>query len=143
MIDFWPDYKQIVQRTPLKVLMEQASLLGKKTNNYVVAEVFRAETPFGYADEFKYDFYVIAPRLDNYRYRLFSIAYDLDLYPAVFCLGESLQKELKLKLGEWEGNLTASSEEEFQSILREIFHSERARLAIGLLLAQSEANDAL
>ena len=139
MIDLWPDeIKLITLRTPETVLSEQAKLLLKKTNDLVTAGVER-EIPFeDETDSLKYNFYIIAPYVENYRYPLFAIEYEMDLYPVRFQLRDDLQEELKGKLGEWEGELMAKSEEEFYSILTEIFQSEKAKLVIGSLMALSE-----
>jgi hypothetical protein len=109
----------------------------------VTAEVER-EIPFEDEDEtraLKYNFYLVAHRLDNYRYALFGIEYEMDLYPVRFHLRDDLEKQLKGTLGEWEGELTANSEEELQPILRALFHSEKTKLVIGSLMAQSQEPD--
>jgi len=83
----------------------------KKTNDLVTAGVER-EIPFDDEDEtnsLKYNFYIIAPYVENYRYPLFAIEYEMDLYPVRFHLRDDLRQELKDKLGEWEGQLMAKS----------------------------------
>ena len=132
-----------VSRTPEIILKEQASLLGEKTNQIVVAEVSQAKTSFTYLDPSRYNFYLVAPRLENFNsesfhYRLFAIECPNKFYPVVFHLGKQLQQEFNGK-----EKLIAKSEEEFISILSEIFHSERTRQVIGSLLELSEAFVAL
>lgn len=144
MIDLWPEeIKLLFIRTPQTVLEEQAKLLPPKTDYLVEAEVER-EVPFE-DDEttfLRYNFFLVAPRLDNYRYALFAIEYEMDLYPVRFdLLRDDLQRQLKETLGEWEGELMAYSEEEMLPILRAIFHSDKTKLVIGSLMAQSQEPD--
>ena len=49
------------QRHPLTILREQASLLGGKTDNVVVAKVIEAETRYGFYDPPRYDFFRVFP----------------------------------------------------------------------------------
>lgn len=133
-------------RTPEIILKEQASLLGEKTNHIVVAEVSQAETSFAYPEPSSYNFYLVAPRLENFdseyfHYRLFTIrkASTNNFYPLVFHLGQQLQQEFNGNLSS-KGKLIAKSEEELISILSQIFHSERTRQIIGTLLELSEPN---
>lgn len=140
MYDLWPlDVKRLGLRTPETVLREQASLLKNKTNGIVLAGLSEVEISNENAAFLIYHFFLIAPRLEDYRFRLFAASYNYDLYPVVFTLDEDLRQELKEQLGEWEEPLTASEEEELESILRSIFHSKKTRLVIGSLLTQSEA----
>ena len=56
----------------------------------------------------------------------------------VFRIDEEVERELKHKLGKWDGLLTARSEEQFESVLRVIFNSWSTRRVIYSLLAQNE-----
>lgn len=139
MYDLWPDdVKGLRLRTPETVLREQASLLKNKTNGIVLAGVSEVEISNENAEFLIYHFFIIAPRLEDYRFRLFAASYNMDLYPVIFELDEELREELKEQLGEWKEPLTAESEQQLESILREIFHSKKTRLVIGSLLTQSE-----
>src|SRR5208337_586176 len=83
MIDLWPkELSTVDQRSPLTILKEQASLLGEKTQNIVIAvlencdmfenyDLLMALTMRDYP--FKYVFMLTCPALSNYRFRLFSI----------------------------------------------------------------------
>lgn len=123
------------ERHPLTILREQASLLGSKTDNVVVAKVIQA----GDYDPPRYDFFLIAIPIENFHQRLFSIEYKKP-YPVFFVFGKEkrLEQELREKRGEWKWELPAYSEEEFESILYDIFHSERTKHLIGSLLKLSD-----
>jgi len=184
MIDLWPNELSTVdQRSPLTILKEQASLLGEKTQNIVIAVLEdaplvgswlpktlalaswcaspgglrRPARQKGPADPrpgaptgerlpknypFKYGFLLTCPALSHYRFRLFSIAYDIDIYPVRFHLdsdvAEEIIEETHVELG-MNGNLQASNEEEFIEILRRIFSSRKTVRVIRALLSQAKS----
>lgn len=133
MQDLWP--KDLIKdscnfsRTPVIILREQAALLGQKTNNLVEAEVVQNKTTRG---DWAYDFVIVAPTLD-YEYKLFTIAYNLNLYPVIIDVGEEIYKEIDLEYLDWK--LFATSEEEFIDHLTSIFRTTKTQKVIGTLLA--------
>jgi hypothetical protein len=129
-------------KSPLSILKEQASMLGPKTQMIVKAEVERGNIEFYLrsnfipAADFKkfiYEFYIVAPFL-NYRYRLFSIIHDVDLYPVEFLLDVEIEEEI---IGEENQLLRADSESEFIDRLGRILNSDKTKKVIRALLAQS------
>jgi hypothetical protein len=165
MQDLWPEITFEEQLdSPVAILKEQAALLGDKTQHIVTAEVRPLGTSI--ADQFVNGFYLVAPVLENYRYRLFTISYSVDPYPVIFELDELLHDEVKA-LGvrssiaasadalhsamksfndaEWPGitreigqrTLKAQNEQQFVNILQAIFASERTKRIINVLRAQS------
>lgn len=85
MKSLWPDdIPQDDLKSPAAILKEQASLLGPKTKNLVLADVKREEAP-AYLDQyFQYSFTFVAPTLSGYRYKLFAIRYPIGFYPLTF-----------------------------------------------------------
>jgi hypothetical protein len=148
MIDLWPDELTAVdQRTPLTILKEQASLLGDKTQNIVIAELedVSGTGPWSLTVKgtpFKYGFLLTCPALGHYRFRLFSIGYDIDMYPVYFDLDsdvtEELIEETHLEPGT-NGALQASNEKEFTEILKRIFSSKKTLRVIRALLTQAQS----
>lgn len=138
MSNLWPkDIGQTALRAPVMILREQAALLGEKTHNVVKAEVdtlgpYSEYNP--HAEKFAHRFYLVAPTLDDYRYKLFEITHSVVLYPVDFHLDEDIQKELLSKNGK--SNLSAQSEEELVKILGKIFNSAKSRHVVHALLAQ-------
>ena len=63
MLDLWPeDIGPIPDlKSPVTILREQASLLGKKTNNLVEAELVQLEAVISEDREFSYAFLIVAP----------------------------------------------------------------------------------
>src|SRR5258706_14676885 len=95
MPDLWPaDIAQVANKPPVAILKEQAALLGDKTKNLVTARVVLDEEQSPHA--FSYDFFIVAPALQNYHYRLFSIGHNIDLYPVTLYLDEDIRMELKM-----------------------------------------------
>ena len=151
-MDLWPeDIGYSDMKSPLTILKEQASILGSKTKNLVNAEVRIADimdiklqnlnVKHSVEDNTKYDFsynfYITAPALNNYRYRLFTIFFDIGLYPVNFMLDGEIQKQIcPLKKP-----TKANSESEFMQILGHIFNSDRTRTIISSLISQSGGFD--
>jgi hypothetical protein len=155
MTDLWPqDLPTTTMTTPLTILREQASLLGTKTKNIVKAAVKRYRSnplpssrhvtsakPSAPSQElFNYSFNLVAPTLDNYTYRLFTVAYDVNLYPATITVDDDIALELDdLDADE----LSASDEAEFKDFLSRIIGSQKTRKVISALLSQGadQGND--
>ena len=88
--DFWGDVQATEVKTPLSILREQASLLGPKTNNLLVA---RVDTEVD-GSRLQHRFNLVVPALDDYTYRLFVISHGVDLYPVrVWDTAQELQDE--------------------------------------------------
>jgi len=159
MEDLWPkDIGGTRYETPVSILQKQADLLGKKTNNLVKADTSQGTTNNG---RFIYHFYIVAPTLGNYRYRLFSIEHDVDFYPLIIYLDEALGDELDIEpveaptqrrltvesavrnfLGADQAQpsvnyiLSADTKEDFVNILKEILSSQRTQQVVSSLLSQ-------
>jgi hypothetical protein len=114
--DLWGDLGVANVLTPVAILREQAALLGTKTQQLIEAKV-ETET---YGKDFKHSFNLVVPALDNYRYELFWVKHDIDLYPVqTFGQGQS-----------------AKTESDFVNWLQEQLSSPKTRRIIGNLLAQ-------
>lgn len=150
MPDLWPrDVEHTDLKAPVTILREQASLLGKKTQNIVTAEVTKPLDlvvriqelgAMNFRDPSKpkaffYAFHLVAPALANYRYELFTIANDIRLYPVIIYLDEDLLAEIAP--GAKEDNLVVHTENEFLEILGKILGSQKTKNIIQAMLAQS------
>ncbi len=117
--DLWPeDFKIKEIETPVSILKRQASFLGEKTDNVVKADITTRYS----GDEFFHSFYLVAPALDNYRYRVFTVTHGISLYP----------------LGVHNTEISIKNEGEFKTFLRAKFASERFQKIIWSLIAQSK-----
>ena len=75
--DLWGEIVPAQVRTPVAVMREQATLLGRKTNNLVEARV-RTRV---YEGRFIHYFELVVPALDNYTYELFAVTHGVQPYP--------------------------------------------------------------
>lgn len=133
--DLWPDDIEITGDfdTPLRLLREQASLLGKRTKNIVQGSVVstRDDSSFEITEELedtnfgvRHRFALVAPALGHYTYTLFVLTHDVvQLYPV---------KVL------WENEVNVvKSKDELESLLKRIFSAEKTKRIIHSLIAQS------
>jgi hypothetical protein len=154
MTDLWPqDFGVITKNSPLAILKEQASLLGGKTSNIVKATVKKESEElagllrrakndamgvrsdaFG-SRSFSYAFFLQAPALDNYTYRLFRIIFDVDIYPVRFFVDDAIAEELSINSKD---GVPAADEEEFKQMLSRILGSQKTRKVINAILSQTD-----
>jgi hypothetical protein len=121
MPDLWPDdFGKPDVVPPLVILKEQATGLGARTKQRVLGEVATVHTSTG----FSHTFYLLAPFLDEYRYRLFSVSHDILMYPLTIDSGKLYR---------------CQDQDEFMRALAGIFSDEKTRRVISALLAQSDA----
>src|SRR5262245_38143551 len=117
MTDLWPTDIEKAEKleTPVSILKQQASLLGERTNQIVTAKVAQTDKDHGLpdSDDFAYVFFIAAPALGNYRYRLFTVAHGIELYPLVFKLDTDIKAELSPKPASPRFDLRVNSKEEY------------------------------
>lgn len=136
MTDLWPEtIGKAREKSPVAVLREQASLLGRKTGNLVQAEVRGRQSEKG---AFRYYFYIVAPALGHYRYELFSITHDITLYPLSVEVEPEILEDIPPGLADDNLAIRADSEDEFLERLRLVFGSKKTERVITALLSQSD-----
>ena len=119
--DLWPDIEQSQVTPPVAILREQAAALGRKTNYLLNGRVFtRTE-----GTRFIHEFEIIAPALDDYSYKLFSIEHGPDPYPVVVPTRPAVAP--------------IGSETELIGFVRDVLNSEKTKKVVGSLLAQVKA----
>ena len=118
--DLWPETLVTTDTAaPVSILRRQAILLGEKTAGILEAEV---TTTVGDKGNFTHDFYLVAPALDRYRYRLLTVTHPAALYP-ISVYSDIYQFE-------------ADSEETFKGTLRDLLSSPRTQSLISAMVAQ-------
>jgi len=85
--------------SPVNILKRQGRFLDARTKGIVTVSVIMetssvSEQKVTSSDTFRYSFYLVAPALNDYRYRLFSVEYNTDFYPLVIELESALCKEI-------------------------------------------------
>jgi hypothetical protein len=124
MPDLWPDdFGPTNVTPPLALLREQADMLSRKTQGRLKGNVAATQNN-GNAI---YNFYVTAPTLGPYTYRLLSIEHPMQLYPLTIYSEPAEQK--------W----TCANEEQFVSTLRTVLADVPTKNVINSILAQIEA----
>ncbi len=79
--DLWPaNFGEVAELSPEAILKVQASHLAQKTKGAVVGEV-KTLVENGWVVS---NFNLLAPALNNYRYKLFSITHQFEPYPINF-----------------------------------------------------------
>lgn len=116
----WPaDLVPGDRRTPELILREQAEDLRQKTGGVLTAEVEAGSN----GDRLTFDFFVVAPRLDDYHYRLFKVRHKVNPYDPPL---EMILSAKRIEL--------ARSEDEFIALLRRVFESPETRTLVSDLL---------
>jgi hypothetical protein len=105
--------------------------------NHLVSQGRCANNTQDIQHKFIYDFYLIAPELPDFHYRLFTILYDINLYPVEFYLDDDIKEEIGLG----RGSRTVYSEANFMDTLKKIFGSPKTRQIITALMLQSGGLD--
>jgi len=141
--NLWPTDIEVTSVTPpVTILGQQATMLGNMTKNIILGDVKARESE---EYDFSYIFYIVAPALNNYRYKLLTIYHNIDLYPVTIQVEEDIfnevPKSITRAIGERIPNsIFAKSEEQFTEVLKAIFNSSKAKKVISALLAQSTDN---
>ncbi|MBM4038919.1 MAG: hypothetical protein FJ290_10430 [Planctomycetes bacterium] len=122
--DFWPTIRAPKLRMPVGILRQQASALGRKTKNIVIAKVVSDQE----GKNFVHALELVAPVLGNYTYVVLTVQHPISVYPmrVIDHLRDDQVRE-------------ARTEEDFMGILREILSSAEMKRLLEVLLAQSES----
>ena len=138
--DLWPKIIPLESNLnpPVNILREQATLLKDKTNELLIAEVRTLSDGEAWMQAsiaglvkglntpaIGHSFFLVAPRLGDYKYLLFRVVQPVEMYPLVIVdspLGESIK---------------IATEDEFLKKLSEVFASEKTQKVIQSLVSQS------
>jgi hypothetical protein len=105
---------------PVALLLEQAEELTKQTNNLLQGRVVSSRD----RDTFVHQFFIVAPALENYSYRLLSISHPIENYPLGFGF-DAIST-----------NYHCANEPDYTAVLKDALAHERTRKIINALLAQ-------
>lgn len=149
MTNLWPDdiAGDGESTAALRILKEQAINLGNLTKNIVKAEVRnRRDLNSKNKGKLYFDFNIIAPLLQNYKYRLFQISFDIGRsYPIDIILDDDISRELGLIRGEGDNSerdqIYVRSNSDFEHALTKIFNTRTTRSIIKNLKDSSEEPD--
>lgn len=132
--NLWPEDIAVTGAVaPVAILKEQASLLGERTKNLVEGRVSAGvgtDIDKFLQNTFTYDFDLVAPALNSYRYRLLSMTHDAEAFYPLTIASAALGSDRLVRI---------NNEEELLKALEAVFSSDKTRRVIGSLLAQSRA----
>ena len=121
--DLWPEDIAVTDLiSPISILKEQAAHLGEKTQNLVKGEVVQDSAN---NQSFAYSFYLVAPALQHYKYRLFRVIHPVSFYPLMLAFDVSSSQA------------TVNNQSELIENLRTFFADENTTKVIKALIAQS------
>lgn len=125
--NLWPEFSlDEVIRSPKTVLNEQAEFLANGTKNLLTANVNSYNNDF---NEIAHDFIIIAPNLNGYRYKLFTLTHDsIMVYPC------------EIYEHNYGGTLEIDNESQLLAALKVIFSNETTKKVIKSLISQSIEN---
>lgn len=129
--NLWGDIENLPKsKPPIAILKEQSQILEKLTKGLLTGYI--SDNKSNRREIFLFEFFIIAPSLNNYRYNVLSIKYDVGLYPVeVSDMTVDIGKLIKEKKNE--------NHEEFELNLQEILSSDKVKRVISGLLAQIQA----
>lgn len=125
MPDLWPEDLGVATdiKPPVAILREQADLLTKKTQGKLEGRI----TSSGKPDKtFTHQFFITAPALDEYSFRLLSIHHPIDYYPLVLSF-DAVNRSTQ-----------CGDESEYINVLRDTLADEKTKKIITAILAQLE-----
>ena len=121
--DLWPEsFGSTEIETPVEILRKQASFVGGKTGNLVLGDVTKRVDEEG---DFMLTFYLVAPALDNYRYKFLTVWHGIGLYPVSATVGQRVKR--------------FENPAEFKDYLRSKFAEDETLNIIRALMVQSRS----
>ena len=129
MENFWPTIDTKQTDTPLALMKIQGEFLEKHTSGIltykVVKQPFKHEF-FKSGEGIRFEFYIVAPHMDNYKFMLFSVVHDL-----VFTYPTTIDYYNE------EDTIEVNSREEFEETLKNILSQQSTKNILESLLSQS------
>lgn len=116
--------------TAVSVLKDQGDLLSEKTNGVLLGSVVRRTTKIRDRDVLNFDFYIICPTQNHYRYEVLSLKQlnFPEAFPVEVVWDNEKSQEDKI----------VETMDEFKGVVRDILQSERVQRVILNLLREEE-----
>ena len=133
--DLWPDDVAAPSiLTPLAILKFQAGQLRQRTKGLLEADIQTQEKVNG-GLHLQHSFDLIAPALNRYRYRLFTVEHDGEMvYPVtVYAEGVGFPADEII----FEQHASAATQDQFLGFIAQILKADQVRSVIQSLIARS------
>lgn len=135
--NLWPEFAIDKTKSPKAILKEQAGYLMVKTNNVLSAEVETIKSQRGII---LHEFYIVAPAMNNYRYKLFAVKHEvIGYYPLTVETELDFRVDDEYSIPAFQKHDEAKNEEEFIRLLSTVFNNPENTQIISSLLSQSLA----
>ncbi len=122
--NLWGDLNDFGElRSPKQMLEEQAALLETATKGILTGEV-KVSTILA---DFEITFSIVAPHVNNYRYKVLTVRHTLEFFPARVTYMENRHWKTR----------EVQNESELKEAMRQIFQADNTRRVINSLRAQS------
>jgi hypothetical protein len=129
--DLWPELNLASAVTPLSILREQATLLGKRTRGVLKGEV---ET-WSAGGRITHSFNIVVPSLGGYKSTLFSVYHFPTGYPLYADMMAKASPSGGIPIETFPKEIV--DENEFRNWLRQTFHSDEVKRIVENLYAQA------
>jgi len=127
--NLWGDIEELPEQvSPLQILAEQASALGRATRGVLHGDVIRRTSRDG--TEIEATLYVVAPMLDDYRYSVCHATYDPSASYPVRLKPTAEKNPVVTRCGD---------DVEFSDSLAKILQSPTVKNAVASLIRESKA----
>ncbi|MFN8579287.1 MAG: hypothetical protein U0354_20870 [Candidatus Sericytochromatia bacterium] len=116
--DLWPEINlDSSGDTPLSILMEQANILSEKTRGLILGDVLTNSK-----DKYIFHtFYLVAPKLNNYRYSLIDVIHSVMPYPT-FIYDNNAKSDDTVKVKKISNNPTINNFNKIMASLNESYN---------------------
>jgi hypothetical protein len=145
MADLWPDeIGRERAQSPVAHLHAQGLFLEARCGHLLQSETPRLDAV---RNSFTHAFDIVAPALDNYRYRLLTVSFGISLYPTRISVAPGVLDEIRGRVnvqpdsrdkGHKREVIVAESEEQFLDCLEVLFATIKIRQAIAMLMSQAD-----
>lgn len=134
--NLWPSSIDLNDKivTPKQILDDQALFVSKLTSDVLFAELKELSKILdSIMEDFYYGFFIKSRFMDDYSYRVFTIAYNISMYPLYISLDSDIANELQLDLISYE----IKNEKELLENLKKIFSSNKLQMVLKNLYKMS------
>lgn len=131
----WNKFTESKKEYPEELILKSIDGFSKATNNLLDIQVGRINEKLGdlYVD-FEFKLLLTSNTLKSYKFEILRFGYDVELYPVKLLLEESIFEEVYQKKMGYKQTLGAPDEEALNSVLKEIFSTNRFKEVVSGLM---------
>lgn len=147
MENLWPEDLNTPEEeynAPNKVLKEQSEKLMEITNGIIYTDLSKRNAlgdllsnnskPDFIKKDFNFNYELKGKYLDNYSYRIFSIHYNISIYPITILLNDNIVNDIGLE----KNKIYISDFNNYKEILKKVFNSNHLKQVITAMIQLSK-----